>query len=152
MILSARLLSRIEQNCEKIARGVYDQSRRDEHTCHYAALDEEEIRRRAKDVVRNLNDWIRGEIGEEELRERYRQLGARRRSERFPLEEVVYMLQTIEWQIVQYVQNDNPPVSTLDVYGELEVLRALHRFFGIVVHSTVSGYERSREERTAVAA
>ncbi len=143
-MLSARLMQRVEQNWERIASAVIEQSRRDTHIRHYACLDEAEIRARAQDVIGNLGRWL-SRPDEAELRHRYRDLGWRRREEGFPLEEVIYKLQTIEWKIVQYVQDENPPENSVQLYGELEMSRVLHRFFGIVVHSVVCGYQRGRE-------
>lgn len=140
-MISVRLLSRIEQNWEKIATSVIHQSRRDQHIPHYAGLEEGELRQRALDIVRSLNGWMNQQLSEHELRRRYLDLGVRRRNEGFPLEELVYKLQTIEWQIVQYVQDDFPPQNAVDLHSELEVLQALHRFFGIVIHSVVTGYQ-----------
>lgn len=151
-MLGVRLLSRIEKNWEKIARSVLEQSRRDVNVHHYSRLHETEVRTRCLDVVHDLRCWVNGDMTEEELRAEYRRLGARRYRDGFPLEEVVYMLQTIEWQIVQYVQDENPPQNPVDLYSEVEILRALDRFFGITVHSTVAGFERARKDAASAAA
>jgi hypothetical protein len=151
-MLAVRLLSRIEQNWDKIANSVLEQSKRDQNIHHYGRLSDSEVRTRCLDVVHDLRCWANRELSEDAVRAEYRRLGGQRFREPFPLEEVVYMLQTIEWQIVQYVQDENPPQNPVDLYSEVEILRAIDRFFGITVHSVVVGYEAARRLTAATSA
>ncbi|HBY61979.1 MAG TPA: hypothetical protein DEH78_19335 [Solibacterales bacterium] len=136
------LIQRIEANWEKIATAVAQQSQRDRNVEHYRTLDNDELRKRAQDVAQNLGYWLTTENSGAVV-ERYRALGRRRYHEGFPLSEVVYKLQLIERKITEYAQDQNAATTALEIYGELEMLRALRRFFDLAIHGLVSGYEQA---------
>jgi hypothetical protein len=77
------------------------------------------------------------------LARRYQDVGKARHSEGIPLAEVIYKLLLIERKTAEYIQTENSMRSSVDIYAELEMLRALHRFFAIVLHNTVVGYEEA---------
>lgn len=141
-MLSARLLQRVEQHWEAIARAVVDQSKTDPNTPHHHALDEEEIHARARDLVHNMGFWLTAQ-DEGTIAQRYQEIGRARHAEGVPLAEVVYKLHLIERKTEDFIQLENSASSSVELYGELEMLRGLHRFFDLVVHNVVAGYERA---------
>jgi len=105
-------------------------------------MHEAEVRSRCEDIVKNLGYWLTsGDEGE--VAERYRALGARRKDEGVALAELIAMLQIIEVQIMQRVQWENSARDALEVYAELEFMRALRRFFRRVIYNAVAGYENA---------
>jgi hypothetical protein len=132
----------VEAHWESIAKAVVQQMRTDPNTPHHQVLDEEEIRARAHDLMHNLNVWLTS--GDEATVARHHQeIGRARHAEGVPLAECVYRFQLIESKTIDYIQVTNPAQSALDMYGELEVLRALQRFFAIVTYNVVAGYEQA---------
>lgn len=142
MMLSTKLLHRVEAHWEAIARAVVQQMQTDPNTPHHQILDEEEIRARAHDLMHNLGVWLT--VGDEGgVARRHQEIGRARHAEGVPLAEVVYKLQLIERKTVDYIQVENPAQNAMDMYGELETLRALERFFAAVIYNVVVGYEQA---------
>ena len=144
-MLSARLIQRIENNWEAIAANVIGQVRRDQEVSHYQSLSESEIRERAHDLVVNLSYWLLSN-NSAEIGSRYEALGRRRYREGVPLHEVVYKLAMIRRSIATYVMEQNLALSAVEVYEELDLVRSLTRFFDLVVHNVVRGYEWEMKE------
>ena len=143
-MLSGRLLKRIEAHWQDIAAAVVLAAHTDERSRHYRSLDDEGLRNRAHDLVANLRQWL--DAGNDDSAElRYRALGQTRYQQHFPLHEVITAIQLIERKIEDYIQVENAAQSSLDLYAELEMLRALHRYFQVVQRSVVEGYERSAQ-------
>jgi hypothetical protein len=139
-MLSTKLLQRVETHWEAIAAAVIEQTRNDPNTPHHQELDDEEMHARARDLVHNLGHWLTSQ-DEAALTRRYEEVGRARFAERIPLAEVVYKVHLIELKTVDYIQHANTAQTAVEIFGELEMLRALHRFFAIVVHAIVKGYE-----------
>ena len=149
-MLSTRLLQRVEQHWDAIARAVVDQTRNDPNTPHHRVLDDEEIHARARDLVHNLGFWLTS--GDETVvAHRYQEVGRARHADGIPLTEVVYKLHLIERKTEDFIQTENSASTSVELYGELEMLRALHRFFDLVVHNVVAGYEQAAINTRAAA-
>ena len=88
----------------------------------------------------NLGVWQTTQDGEA-LSRRYQEVGHARFCEGIPLAECVYKVHLIELKTVEYIQFANSAQTAMEIFGELEMLRALHRFFAVVVHAMVKGYE-----------
>ena len=149
-MISARLLQRIETHWETIAADVISHTKIDPNTPHHQDLESGELHARARDLVHSLGEWLM--TGDREsLTDRYRQVGELRHKQGMPLSEVVYKVQLIELKVVDYIQNANAAQNAIEVYGELEMLRALHKFFAIVIHGLIMGYERAAARRELAA-
>jgi hypothetical protein len=139
-VLSARLLDRIDRNWETIAAEVIAECRREPKLRKYHSLSDAEIRERARDLVRNLRLWLEG-MPEEDLAKSYLALGRRRCLAEVPLHELVMMIQLIKRKIAALATEENLSYTALEVYQEMQLLRVLSRYFEIVVHRAVEGYE-----------
>jgi hypothetical protein len=141
-MLATRLLQRIEQHWDAIARAVVEQARTDPNTPHHRLLDDDEVHARARELLHALGVWLTS--GDEAaLVRRCREIGKQRHTEGVLLAEIVYKLLLIERKTVDYVQTENVAQTSVQIYAELEMVRALQRFFAIVIHSVVAGYEQA---------
>lgn len=147
-MLSARLLDRIETHWDKIADAVVFSAHADERFAHYRALEDEELRTRARDLIANLRLWLTGK-DDTELEERYRRLGSIRMGQGFPLHEIVGIVQLIERKTLDYVRDANSASNAVELYGELEMIRVLNRYFQIVQLSLVEGFEVAARNQSA---
>lgn len=147
-MLSTLLIRRIESKWEQIVGSVIDDTHRDDKLPSYQGLSTHELRSRAEDLVRNLGRWLTTG-NEDDIALRFEDLGRRRCREGFPLAEVVRKVQLLEEKLVQAARDENDVKTTLDVYGELEILRALNRFFWLANYHVVLGYETAAAERAA---
>ena len=141
-MLSTRLLNKIEQNWERIAAAVVLAVHTNDQVQRYRLLDEDELRARARDIVTNLGLWLHAKDDVETGR-RYEALGHMRYEQGYPLQEVIAQLHLIERKIADYVQDENAAQTAVDLYSEIEMIRALHRYFQVVQYSVVAGYEQA---------
>jgi hypothetical protein len=141
-MISTKLLERVKTHWEAIAAAVIEQSRSDPHTPHHQELDSEELHARAHELLEGLGEWLTTQ-DPERITRRCEEIGRQRFSEGRPLAEVVYKVYMIELKTVEYMQYTNIAQTATEMFGEMEMLRALHRFFAIVVYSFVRGYEQA---------
>lgn len=139
-MLPTMLIRRIESKWEQIVGSVIDDTQRDRRLASYQALSTQELRKRAEDLVRNLGHWLTNQ-DEAEIARRFEDLGQRRYREGFALAEVVRKIQLLEEKLVQAARDENDAKNSLDIYGELEILRALNQFFWLANYHVVVGYE-----------
>lgn len=148
-MLSATIISRIESKWEEIVASVIDETHRDRRLASYQALSTHELRRRAEDLVRNLGQWLSAG-NHREIADRFEDLGRRRHAEGFSLSEVVRKIQLLEEKLAAAARDENDARNALDIYGELEILRALNRFFWLANYHVVLGYESAVEQSRTV--
>lgn len=141
-MVSRKLLQRVETHWEAIAAAVIEQSRNDPHTPHHQDLYEEELHARSHELLEALGHWLSTQDSTK-LAQRCEELGMQRYAAGVPLAEVVYKLHMIELKTVEYMQYSNIAQTATEMFGEMEMLRALQRFFAIVVYSFVRGYEQA---------
>lgn len=144
-MLSTTIIGRIESKWERIVASVIDETHRDRRLASYQALSTTELRRRAEDLVRNLGQWLSAE-NHGEIALWFEDLGRRRHAEGFSLSEVVRKIQLLEEKLVAAARDENDARNALDIYGELEILRALNRFFWLANYHVVFGYESAVEQ------
>jgi hypothetical protein len=146
-----RLIGRIEEQWETIATEVVNQLRKDHEAGYYHTLPETDVRERSRDLVRNLGRWLESESNEE-LRQRYEQLGAQRKREGVPLADVLYKIFLLKRKIRSYAMLNNVEISAHALYEELELLRRMGQCFDLIACHVARGYcqdVQSNSERPA---
>lgn len=147
-MVSTRLVERIERNWEAIIRAFLEAARQDPRLTTYRHVEDYDLRLRAEDTVRHLGHWICSENAAE-IGTRYETLGRLRSIEGVPLSELVAKLQLLEDILLRHVQWENSAQSALDIYGELELVRAMRAFFRQVIYNVIRGYERPARPHAA---
>lgn len=149
-MIAARLLNRIEANWEKIAEKVIQARRDDPALPHYRSLSEHEIRDRVRDLSTNLARYLTSP-DLTDLTTHFEQLGRRRFAEGMPLHELILKITTIKRAIRHYATEQNLSLSAVEIYEELELLRAMAGYFDFVIVCAARGYEAAwRESLTPV--
>ncbi len=151
-MLSAHLLQRIERNWDRIAAQVIAERDRDPKLQHYRALGDHEIRARARDLAENLANWL-NQSDEASLAAHYERLGEVRFREGIPLNELIHKIIIIKRVIRQHATDNNPALTPVEIYAELDLLRTMAAFFDFVIYRVARGYETAlRREMAAEAA
>jgi hypothetical protein len=140
-MLAMRLVRTIEEHAEELTRGVLDDLGSNSRTPSYHRLSREERHRRVYDVYRNLGRWL-GDETEDAVEASYSALGASRRAEGIPLDEVVYALILTKHHLRSYILGAGLVQSAVDLYQEEELNLLLDQFFDKAVYHTVRGYEQ----------
>jgi hypothetical protein len=149
-MLSANLIRMISDHWEEIAERVLQRVRRDSKLLEFGRLPEPELRQRAREILQNLGNWMVSR--EEDLAQRYEQLGRQRCEEGIPLHEVVYALHLLKECMIQYVRDAGLRQTHIELYAEEELQRGADRIFDTLVYYFVRGYERAMRARAAQAA
>jgi hypothetical protein len=139
-MLSARLVTLIEEHAEDLTRGVLADVRSNPRTPSYHHLPREELHKRAYDVYRNLGRWL-GDKAEERIADSFGGLGRLRREEGIPLSEVAYALLLTKHHLHRYMRSAGLVDSALDLYQEKELNLLVEQFFDRAIYHTVRGYE-----------
>ncbi|MBY0506868.1 MAG: hypothetical protein K2X03_23310 [Bryobacteraceae bacterium] len=146
-MIAARLLQRIETNWEQIALAVMIARNQDPELPHYKHLSDDEIRYRVRDLTANLARWM---ASPDEARsiEHFEQLGRRRYLEGMPLHEVLLKLTVLKRAIHTYASDQNYSLTPMEIYDELELLRAMATYFDLVIFRVAKGYDEvARQDR-----
>lgn len=145
-MIARNLLQRIERNWEQIASQVIWERDHDPELLHYKNLSDEEIRDRAKDLTAKLAVWLL-EGKADSFGPHFESLGRQRLQEGLPLYEVIQKLNIIKRAIRRYVTEQNYSLTPIEIYQELEVLRAMTGFFDFVILRVAKGYEEALREK-----
>lgn len=140
----------ISDNWEQIAERTLRRIRRDSKLLELGGLPEEDLRERAREILEHLGAWMVSR--EEDLAHRYESLGRRRFEEGIPLHEVVYALQLIRENMIQYVRDQGLGQTPLELYAEEELEHGADRIFDTIIYYFVRGYERAMREHWVSAA
>lgn len=141
-MIASRLLKRVEANSEQIALAVIVARNRDPHLAHYRNLSDDEIRVRVRDLTTNLAIWLTTN-DETPQAEHFERLGRLRYEQQMPLHEVIQKLMVLKGAIHGYVSEQNLSLTPLEIYEELEMVRAMAVFFDFVVFRVAKGYEQA---------
>lgn len=142
-MIAARMIQRIEANWERIAATVIAARDSDPNLPHYRNLSDYEIRDRVRDLSTNLALWL---VSKDEavLGHHFEQLGHRRFTEGMPLPELILKITTIKRAIRAFATEQNLSLTPLEIYEELELLRAMAGYWDFVIYRVTRGYEQAR--------
>ena len=88
----------------------------------------------AVEVYRNLEEWLL-QKKEDDIRKRFRTMGARRAPQGVRLRQLVWALLISRNHLWHFLQRDCFVDNILEVYGELEVQQILNQFFDRAVYT-----------------
>jgi hypothetical protein len=151
MLIADRLLQRIEANWEQIVARVIADRDGSPHLTHYRLLSDEETRERAHELATRMAVWLHDRDETPHI-EHFERLGRDRRAQGVPLHEVILKLNILKHAIRRYATEQNYRLTALEIYDELELLRAMAAFFDFVAFRITKGYQEaginSCEEQT----
>ncbi len=148
-MLSYRLVRLIETHAETLADGLERKVMASPSLKDFRALPTHELRERVYEIYRHLGDWLLGE-SETHVEQRYREIGARRASQKVPLAEVVLVIALTKENLWEFLESDAVVDRAVEIMGELELLQMLDRFFDHAIYYAAVGYQeqldRMRQE------
>jgi hypothetical protein len=150
-MIAARLLNRIETNWESIARKVILARDSDPNLLHYRDLSDDEIRNRVRDLTTHLALWLT-DNNPSALSAHFEHLGRQRFQQGVPLHQLLRKISTIRQAIRTYASEQNLSLTAVEIYEELELLRAMSNYFDFVVFHVTKGYEDSMANQASRAA
>ena len=148
MMLAYRLVRLIETHSDGLAAGLLRKVQQSELARDYAKVPAQDLERRVYEIYRHLGDWLLGK-SEFDIRERYREIGARRVEQHVPLSQLIWVIVLTKENLWEYLKNEAGMERPAEVFGELEMLQLLDQFFDRAIFYAAQGYEEACLRREA---
>jgi hypothetical protein len=142
MMLAYRLVRLIETHSDALATGLLQKVENSEFTRSYRNVAGEELKERVYEIYRHLGDWLLGK-SDFGIRERYREIGARRAEQHVPLSQLVWCIVLTKENLWDYLRHEAALERPVEVFGELEMLQLLDQFFDRAIFYASDGYEKA---------
>lgn len=142
MMLAYRLVRLIETHSDGLASSLLARVQNSEFTQDYRNVPANDLQQRVYEVYRHLGDWLLGKT-EFDIKERYREIGARRFEQQVPLNQVVWVIVLTKENLWEYLKNEAGMERPTEVFGELEMLQLLDQFFDRAIFYATMGYEEA---------
>jgi hypothetical protein len=142
MMLAYRLVRLIESHSDALASGLLKRVQDSEFTRDYCNVPSEELKQRVYEVYRHLGEWLLGK-SDFDIRERYREIGARRAEQHVSLSQLVWVIVLTKENLWHYLKNEAQLDRPAEVFGELEILQLLDQFFDRAIFYASDGYEKA---------
>ncbi|MFQ6672566.1 MAG: hypothetical protein ACE5KY_04645 [Candidatus Tectimicrobiota bacterium] len=144
-MIFGRLIKMIEDHAEELTAKLVKEIKGNKRCAAYEKIDDEELKRRAYAVYKNLGAWL-GEKTEEDIKGYFIKLGEQRYQEEIPLSHLVSALTITRNHLRRYIDSEGLLGTSLELYQELELLHSLTVFFDKAIHYSTVGYEACYEE------
>jgi len=142
MMMLYRLVRLIETHSQALAACLLDRVQSSQATPDYQNVPPEELKERVYEIYRHLGDWLMNR-DEFDLEQRYLKIGARRAQQNVPLSQVVCAIILTKDNLWEFLKKESVLEHPVEVFGELEMLQMLNRFFDRAIYYAVIGYDRA---------
>jgi len=142
MMLAYRLVRLIETHSDGLAASLLNRVQNSEFTRDYRNVPAQDLQERVYEIYRHLGDWLLGK-SEFDIKERYREIGARRYAQQVPLNQLVWVIVLTKENLWEYLKSEAGLERPTEVFGELEMLQLLDQFFDRAIFYATMGYEEA---------
>jgi hypothetical protein len=152
-MISARLVQLVEDHSDAIAARILRNIRADPRLPEVGSLPENELRARARDILKHLGHWLMVSK-EREVAKHFEQIGAHRHEEGIPMAEIALAYMIVKEEMIQFVRDQGLGDTTVALYAEEELEHVVGRFFDTMLYNMIKGYEeamRAGSERARAA-
>lgn len=147
-MLGSRLVRLIEKHSDELADGLQAKLRNSDRTSEYRGIPQEELRSAAREVYRNLGEWLMTKT-ESDIELRYGRIGARRVEQGVSIGQFVWAILLAKEHLWAFLQREGMVDTLPEVFSELELLQLLDIFFDRAVYYAVIGFEHARQRKAA---
>ena len=142
MMLAYRLVRLIETHSDGLAASLLAKVQGSEFTRDYRNVPSDDVQQCVYEIYRHLGDWLLGK-SEFDIKERYREIGARRAQQNVPLSQLVWVIVLTKENLWEYLKREAGMERPSEVFGELEMLQLLDQFFDRAIFYASVGYEEA---------
>ena len=100
------------------------------------------------EIYRHLGEWLISK-DEFDLEQLYVKIGARRAQQNVPLSQVAWAIILTKDNLWEFLKRESVLERPVEVFGELEMLQMLNRFFDRAIYYAAVGYEQEVAEATS---
>lgn len=104
----------------------------------------DELRRRSHEIYRDLIDWLLYKT-ESSLEERYVGLGMKRFKQGVPYPDLLWAVSTTKEYLWEFMLAEGLFAEPIDLFGEMDLLHSVDRFFNQILYFAAMGYEKARQ-------
>ena len=139
-MIASSLIRVIERHSNELAVELVAKLGASPLTADMRKVPVEELRRRSEEIFRHLGDWLLAKSGDD-IEKRYLEIGERRASQGVALSDFCWAIAVTKEHLWEFLQRQGFKRGPVEIYGELELLRLLDRFFDRALCFATEGYE-----------
>ncbi len=144
MMLSYRLVRLIESTADMLATELERKVMSSACMSSFHTIPTHELRERVYEIYRHLGDWLLAK-NQQDIEQRYREIGARRAIQKLPLREVIQAIVLTEENLWDYLKAEAVLGRAVEIMSELELLQMVEQFFDRAIYFATVGYEEQLE-------
>lgn len=145
-MLAVRMIQIIESHADRLAEGLMHKLAGSQECGQLVAdVPAYELKHRAYEIYHDLSEWLFTKT-ESEIEERYTGLGMRRARQRVPFSQLLFAAHATKEYLWEYLRLEGL-LEPEDLIGEMELLRAIERFFDQSLYFAAIGYEEAKNSR-----
>jgi len=141
-MLLYRLVRLIETHSQPLAASLLLRVQESENTRDYRSVPAEELKQRVYEIYRHLGEWLIGKT-EFDIEKRYREIGALRAQQGVPFSQLAMAIMLTKDNLWDFLKKESAMDRPVEVFGELELLQLLERFFDHAIFYAALGYEQA---------
>jgi hypothetical protein len=139
-MIALRLVHLIESHSEKLTESLIHKLERSSRAADFQKVPKDEIRERAREVYRNLSDWLLTKT-EDDIERVYTPIGRRRAEQGVTLSALCWALMMTEENLWDFLEMEGMREKPLEILGGFELLRLMDSFFDQAIYFATLGYE-----------
>src|SRR5438067_364535 len=140
-MIALRLVRLIENHSDELARELINKLHASARTTDMQKVPEGELRGRIHEILQHLSEWLLTKTATD-IETRFRDLGAHRAAQGVSLTDFCWAIVLTKEHLWEFLQRQGFLRSTVEIYGELELLRLLDQFFDRALCYATEGYEQ----------
>jgi hypothetical protein len=139
-MIALRLVRLIESHSEQLTESLLHKLARSSRAADLRKVPSQETRERAREIYRNLSDWLLTKT-EDDIERVYTPLGRRRAEQGVDLSAICWALMMTEENLWDFLEMEGMREKPLEILGGFELLRLLDQFFDQAIYFATLGYE-----------
>jgi hypothetical protein len=142
-MIALRMVRLIEAHSEELAWGLLQKLQTSPCARDFQKVPPEELRQRTVEIYKNLTHWLLNK-SEAEIQKTYTEIGRRRRSQGVSCSNLLWAITATKEHLWDFMESERVD-RELDLYGELDLLRRIDRFFDRALYYAATAYEESAQ-------
>jgi hypothetical protein len=142
-MIALRLVRLIETHSDKIARNLVKKIQTSPRTSDFQEVPELQLLAGIRELLQHLSEWLVTKT-DIDVETRYRDIGARLAGQGVALAHSCWAAVMTKEHLWDFLQRQGYIRSPIELYGEMELLWFLDRFFDRVLCCVVEGYTQSQ--------
>ena len=145
-MIALKLARLIESHADQLAMGLVHKIGASLRTAEYHdTVPREELERSVREIYHHISDWLLTKT-ESDVELRFTETGMRRALEGLPFSQLLWALAMTKEHLWGFLQREALIDRPVELFGELELMQLLDKFFDRAMFYAATGYEQVEEE------